>query len=358
MHKALISCLLTLTTLLYLSQASAVVVENLYQVTVPVTSHDSSQRQQAMVQALKQVLIKVSGNVAVEKLDKNAAIKTALTHVDNYVQQYTYAPNVNSGEVLRVKFDSKSINKLLQQSGQKVWGEERPLVLLWVVQATNSVPAQATIMSKDTDPALSNAMRVNAERRGLAMLMPLLDLQDIQHITVADLTQLNVPAIKEASKRYNAEAIIVGRLTQTNDGKWQSNWTLVQDSGQKNWTSTNGNVEAMAQTVDEASNALLEKYADIGDGKPINKDHVELTVIKVNGLSDYAKLEAYLRQLSSVKNVQVVKVEPTSLVFDITLAGDVQTLTQAISVDKKLQLTTDNSSIETANNRLTYQWQL
>lgn len=363
MNKMLLSCLVSLAALLQISNAAAVVVENLYQVSVPISSHAVPQRQQAMVEACKQVLIKVSGNTAIEKLDKNNVVKNALTHVENYVQQYGYVANVppNTGELLQVKFDPKGINNVIQQTGQKVWGEERPLVVLWLLQKTNSLLAQPTIMGKDTDSALSNALKMNAERRGLAIVMPMLDLQDMQHLTAADLNPLNVTAIKEASKRYNAEAIIVGQLTQEADGKWQSQWTLLQERGQKQWSSNQDNVAAIAQAVDETSGALLEHYAGIGEGKPVNKDHVEVTILKVSGLNDYAKVEAYLKQLAMVKSVQVIKVEPNSVVFDLTLNGDVQALTQAINLDKKLQAvaTVNNEdSIEAANNHLTYQWQL
>lgn len=97
--------------------AFAASVENLYEGIVSVSSQNATVREQALQQALSQVLIKVSGN---PQIISNDDIKNALQNPESYLLTYSYFNNTTSnnepGLFLQVEFDPKSIMTILQNA--------------------------------------------------------------------------------------------------------------------------------------------------------------------------------------------------------------------------------------------------
>lgn len=82
---------------------------------------------------------------------------------------------------------------------------------------------------------------------------------------------------------------------------------------------------------------------------------MQLTVVNIQNLADYAKVSRYLRSLTPVKQVQVSQIEPTSIGYDLHVSGGRFALQQALSLDHRLQQmeTSTNTNMDTG---LIYQW--
>ena len=95
LHKG-IKCFIAMLAMIVLfmgQQAYAVVVNNLYQASVPITNQSTKARNDAIRKALGFVLVKASGNDAVTSIP---SIWDNVNNISNYVQQYTYIENKNS----------------------------------------------------------------------------------------------------------------------------------------------------------------------------------------------------------------------------------------------------------------------
>ena len=107
--------LIICTLLLMASFAiNAVVLDSIFEAQVPVSSQSTKERQQVLVDALEQVLVKVSGNTGIKTLDLTSNVDAA-----SLMQQYSYqsvtAATGNEQLVLNVQFNRKGVEQLLKQ---------------------------------------------------------------------------------------------------------------------------------------------------------------------------------------------------------------------------------------------------
>src|SRR5918995_6092494 len=105
-----------LPALLVVASARAVTVPNLYETAQPV---DGS-RDAAFVEALKTVLVRVSG-----QRDAPARVGE-ISDPRKYAQRFGFT----AGNVLEVGFDAASVDQLLSNAGLPIWGRERPATVV------------------------------------------------------------------------------------------------------------------------------------------------------------------------------------------------------------------------------------
>lgn len=104
--------------MLWIASAQAADVNSLYQAQIPVPSESQADWQQAIPQALIQVLIQVSGN---EQIAQAPQVVQQLAHTAPLVQSFSYidstGTNGQSVKLLQVQFDQQAVNQLLHQAG-------------------------------------------------------------------------------------------------------------------------------------------------------------------------------------------------------------------------------------------------
>ncbi len=317
-----------------IATGSAVEVPNLYMGKVIVTDHSLAQRRQAQQQALLQVLIKVSGNAEIATLPNVSAI---LKSANKFVEAYRYEPP--KPYRLLVRFDHQSIDHILRKLGQAIWSRERPLTLIWLVTQTDNDNRQIIYGDENSDAV--NIIKQQAFKRGLPVVLPIMDLAGNAQITADDIWNINQPTILQASKRYHADNILVGRVSQG-----QGHWELIQGTEKIVWETTGDTLaEVITAEINHLANALAARYAVLA--QPLNNENaVTLIVNNVQTLKEYATVTKLLRRLTPVASLQVVKVFPHKVAYELKLSGSIEALTQAISLDKRLQpLPMDNGDL-------------
>ena len=98
---------LLLLLIIICTSASAAVVQNLYQGTVPINNTSQKGEQQAINKALEQVLIKVSGNPYIMTIPK---IQSAIANSDYILESYSFSKD-NEQPILSAKFSEKAIKQ-------------------------------------------------------------------------------------------------------------------------------------------------------------------------------------------------------------------------------------------------------
>lgn len=326
-------------------------VEGLYQAEVQVFSQKRRERAAAMSTALVEVLVKVSGqrDAALQK-----GVVEAINRPAKFLQQYRYralsaeqrervlqaaAANGLIGgvrgddpQIVHFRFDKVAVDKLLRSNDLPVWGATRPATLAWLAVQDED---QRYLLAADSVEPAGELLKQEAQRRGLALLLPLMDLEDQRKLSFADVWAGFQEPILNTSARYRTESILVGRMYRSIAGEWQAQWTLLEGAQVQSWA-----VAGMlpAEVIDEgiagAVEVLASRYAPVvGEQAGL----LPVTVMDVRDLGDYARVTRYLKSLQQVGRVRVVRVEADQVTFELGVEGGPRAIAQTIALGSVLQ---------------------
>lgn len=309
-------------------------LEHLFQAEVDAGGQDSAARDEALRRALQQVLVRVTGS---EEVLRATPGQSLLSDPGRYVQQYRFreqAPEVE-GQPRRlrlwVQFDGVALEKDLRRLGLSYWGRERPDVLVWL--AVDDRGRRYLVPEGDNGPA-ARALRRVAAARGVPLTLPLMDLQDQRAVDFTDVWGGFLGSLRDASQRYHAQAILVGRVGRTASGGWRGRWTLLGGGSRQQWTSAAAGLEdVIAAGVGGAAGRLAASYAL----STADASVYPLIVEGIGNLEDYARASRYLASLSPVDEVQVASVDGDQVRFELKLNGSDRGLRRIIGLGRTLQ---------------------
>lgn len=343
---------------------------NLYETAVPAAQIGQSQSELTQ-EAFKNVLVQISGS---EKILTQPPIKKAMSAADSYVSRFSYKEDADKKRFFQVRFDETLVNELLRRNNAPILTQQRPSTTVWmVIDREHDNPHW---VSNDSETAIFQQMNADAKQRALPLMFPLLDLADTSFVSEKAVWNEDFTALQSASKRYNSEALWIGKISKQPSG-WHGQWTLIFNGAAQTWDTTNENLEQLCRdAMDELAarfgrNAAPDKGGDeqysseyspeadnsdaiflqppAGPKKPLSR--FRLSVQGIKGAEQYAKLQEYLRSLPGVKDIEVLAVNPNQTIIDIASNSDRQTLVQAISTGQLLlnnvsSITTDSEAVE------------
>jgi hypothetical protein len=282
----------------------------------------------AFADALAQVVVKVTGRRAGEV----AASLPSLGDPATLVQQYR---NISPGQ-LSVGFDALALRRALDAAGLPFWGEERPATLVWLAMdagrgqrdilaaADQELPVNAT--GDDAAAAARSVLLDSAAARGLPLILPLVDGEDLQLVNFADLWGDFTEPVLEASQRYRADAVLIGRARGTDLETARVRWSLLTGDERIDW---NGSV---ASGPDEAADILAARLA----AGPGAARALLVAVEGIDSLANYGNVTQYLSALSNVDACEVVEVAGDRVLYNLRVRGDVDQLMRVIALRRLL----------------------
>lgn len=329
--------ILALLLLIVSPSVWSIQVEDLYVAEVLVPEKSQNPLPRGAREGLTEVLIRISGTTAVVT---SQILRTALANVDDYYYQYSFDSTdktlkVDGEEVparlLRIHFEPSAVARLLRRGGFPVWGSNRPTTLLWIALDDGT----GRRLVAESDPGeLIPALQRQARRRGLPLLYPLLDLEDDANISPAAVWGFFLDRVVEASRRYNPDSILTGRVQRRDDGTWSAHWSWHIENRWKNIDDTAPDVDTLAaHIIDRLADDLVDRYA-IGS----SRGFVWLQVENVDSLEDYAGASQYLSQLMPILDSQVTEVKGDEVLFRLDTEGESSQLVEIIELDKKMVL--------------------
>lgn len=325
----------------------ATTLQNLYEVTVEVADQGGDARKQGIKDAFDVLLVRITGD---KSMPQQEQIEPLREKAAQWVRQFRYeritpepVPTKDgSGQVvtpkpylqMHIRFDEEAVNEALWQGQLPVWSKTRPAVLVWIaLQDTNG---RYLLDPNESSSELLKSLRSHSQRRGVPLVMPLMDLEDQLNITVNDVWAGFDDVILKASQRYAPEAILVGRVSTDFFGGWQVRWTLYQQGQSQNWSASDvTDLSQAAQIgIDGVADDLARRYAHVG-GDESGAYWLEITDVK--DLQDYARVMRYLQSLSSVEEMELSSVADQQLSFRISVRGGVSSLEQSIALSSTLR---------------------
>lgn len=275
--------------------ASASPVSDLYQVREAVAGQQPEERTAALSRALDTLVLRLTGSAEALQHPAVAALRKDPQQI---VSQFGY-----EGERLLVDFDPLSTERSLRQAGLALWGANRPSILLWWF----SDASDGTRLIGDGQDAAAPFNQA-AQHRGLPLRLPLADLTEQLVAVPENLTADEPAALREASERYAADALLAVVARESN-GQWQAQWRLWLGDAREQGSAQGADQAALADAILLAVNQRLAPRFVVAPGAATG-----LTV-QVQGvdLARYAELQRILEPFAA----QLRKVEGDRLTFSV-----------------------------------------
>ncbi|WP_157981217.1 DUF2066 domain-containing protein [Aliidiomarina iranensis] len=329
---------------------------DLLQADAPVNGQTRAERQRELPNLFQQVLVRVSGTTQVLE---NEIIRNEISSFNDYLLQYGYqsAENVIS---LQASFDERRVRDLLQRAGFPIWTGDRPQLLLWV--AENNPDLGVRLVRRSEQRPFLEGLYSEAQRRGIRMLMPLMDLEDQMAVGARDVWGRFQREVLQASQRYPVAGVVSARMYSAEMPGLESFDDLSVDA----FTDA---PDAVSLTPIEP-NLVMETTIVIGDMQFIeyvtaadeetlarnfvnqvtdrvaalfisqSDDGSELITLRFSGFSDIGQLlaaEQMLQQQGQVYRVHLAQYQQGIAEFHVQVNGGAAWLAQALAFERRVQ---------------------
>lgn len=188
----------------------------------------------------------------------NLIVKRALDNAASYVDQYQNVQgqvelDKNSPRILRITFNQELLMTMLNRSGMAVWNEKRDKTLIWLVIEQGG---REVFLEIGQNIEIEEALQEAVLTHGVPILMPLMDLEEKQQISVQDILVVNSETVLAVSARYGVATILAGKLVKRGSC-WLSEWNLHLQKREERWT------ESCANVTTNISRALQHVYQQL-----------------------------------------------------------------------------------------------
>ena len=335
---------LLITSISPVSTVNADIVPRLYEIEVPVEAQSREERAYVVREALKEILVRISGRKEASSLAEDEAFVPRPTRL---VQQFRYL-KFKSDEVipanpvdgakpytqkLWLRFTAKAIKGLLRSQGYPVWGKTRPATLVWLVVDDQK---QRVLIGNSTPHISRTHIEQEANKKGLPFRLPLLDLADQSRLQVTDVWGNFEDTILAASERYQTEAILVGRIYLSFAKTWNTRWSLYSAGQRHDWEVANSETlrGAVTEGLSKTGEVLSARFAQSNLFEDNNE--VLLQVKNISDLKTYNRVVKYLKGLSVIKDVQTSQVNNDEVFFRLSGRSGRVRIAQAIELGRML----------------------
>ncbi|OGO90082.1 MAG: hypothetical protein A3F10_05280 [Coxiella sp. RIFCSPHIGHO2_12_FULL_42_15] len=331
---------------LLFSVVSEALTEATQVTTVSVIVNDRSKEafQQAVATAYAQVMVKLSGNPAIMTIP---AIQNTLRSANHYLVSYRYKVKSDDQQppalYLQMVFDQRTLQHLLQKTGQPVWNSERPETLVMFVAPQLSGDLQ---MLASGESGLAQSLNHVAKQHGLPIMLPLLDIEDQLVLADKPLDALSATEVQQFSARYHAQHVLVAVLNET-----QIHWKFYSKGSATEWTTNDKDLQlSLIAGFDRLLEELASHYALVK--APNLQNTVLLEVTGVHDLDEYLQVVHTLEHLTPVSRVILKNMTVDRLLFEVDTTGSEDALRRALQSSEQFA-----SSKEDEAQALQYQWQ-
>lgn len=293
----------------------------LYWVDVEVEAQTVEAREAASRDALVEVLARVSG---LAHVPRNAIVRDALDSTERYYSRFVFLED----DELRIYFDRSAVLQLAKAAELPVWSANRPAAVAWVV-----VEDAGSREIVHGEHPLAQTLRDRARARGLALRLPLMDLEDRIRVDPAAVWGRLSSVIQDASVRYRAEIIVVGRVQKLADETFAANFEYWLGDEQTAVNLEGLTIEVIGgQAIDILANDLAQRFAVLGR-------ELEVLTLAISGVdtpTGYGRLLRYLASLEFVDAVDVVELQGDRVVLAVATRARMEQLLQLFENDGRI----------------------
>ena len=316
---------------------------SLYAAKVSVADRSDSEWHKGVAEALKSVLVKVSGNSGINTLPK---VNEQAAEDNEIVEQFSYGESEGK-LLLNVSFDLERVNNILTSSGQLIWGGDRASTLVWFVNDKG----ENTIFLTDQDQH-SNIFKEVATQWGIDVYLPLNDLSYNELLQM----DINAPSfsvlLRKFSTKYGVDQVLFGKKDPQNSNLFY--WKLIADDAEYSWSYEGKDFD------DNVRSALGHLVQDMVSRSAVYlesslESNIRFGVNNVTSLESYQQLVNFLKSNPIVSKFSVSKVEKDIVIFDISAKGGALALGDFLQRNEST-IVSDNDPDSYADLDMVYKW--
>ncbi|MDH3533537.1 MAG: DUF2066 domain-containing protein, partial [Gammaproteobacteria bacterium] len=158
-----------------------------------------------------------------------------------------------------------------------------------------------------------------AERRGVPVVFPLLDSEDLQNISFSDIWGGFDEQLLEASRRYDANSILVGRIRPLSSQR--NRWSYYFGGEMRTWS---GEPEFV---IDLVADALAAEFAISGDA-PL--ESLYLNISGVDSVEAYGAVQSLLSNIAVIEAYSISEVRGDRIRYQVETHGGAERLRRAL----------------------------
>lgn len=330
--------------------ALAVEMTTLYTAQVSVDQNAKDPREAAYKAALSQVVQRVSGSEL--KADPES-IGLLFPSPAAYVVQF----RPGADNTLWVSFDGEAIARVLRQAGHSVWGADRPLTLVWlavdwgqgdreVIGADDPERGMAVTSAVERSRLLRQQILDIAEQRGLPVVFPLLDTEDLQNISFSDIWGGFDQQLLAASRRYDVNSVLVGRIRPLTSQR--NRWTYHFGDEERSW---NGEAEVV---VSQIADLLAAEFAISGSAPLVA---IDVTIAGIDSVEAFGTVQHLLAGLAVIESLAIVEVRGDRIHYQVEARGNAERLRRALQFNGLIEQNGFDGArfpVEAANSSLDF----
>jgi len=320
-----------------------VAANDYYQIQIDVPDQSASSRNQVLNQAFVDVLVKVAGTQKI--LQSQPLQQISKTDIKASLLSYAYQ---KQGTVLQLqcRFNPDVIKQALAQLKQSAWTDNRPHVLAWLYLDPQGIISELT-------PDAQQALMQQASKRGLELLLPLLDIEDMQAISPAQVQKADHTALLTASKRYRPNVIVNADIHKAG-AQFQGSWHIYIGSENITWQKTYPSLKKLlTDSINIISDTLFNRYKGSShqSSPQSQQSPVKLRVYGVKDLNDYAQLQNFLTSQDEIGQINIEQASADKLYLELNVSGGKTGLMQILRAGGLQALSIAD------DGQLHYQWQ-
>ncbi len=311
--KALLLLLLSIVNVSFSAQRSY---------TINVESQSASAKSTAEKQAFEQLLqyMTMSEDYTLEP-ERFAGITPA-----QFVESFAYQQQ-NDGLKLTIYFDRAELAKALEERGIVVVSDNRPaLMVLEAVQESG----QEMLIGEPTGGIYHDLLQEQAKERGLTLLFPLMDLDDVQTLSFSSVWSESPIVLWDKVQRYHPQGLLIGKVIVQADGGVNADWTLNLRERSYHWEIAEESIQGMLAML---MNNIAASYRELFVMTTQSSQRMMIRVDGVHEASTLNRVTLALKVLEGVTDVSTKTMSSESVTFDVTMIGDQQELADALSMN-------------------------
>lgn len=334
---------------------------DLYKVKIAVDSEAKQQRLEASQKALEVVFVRVTGDIkATQRYPLLAAnISSAdqlLTSYSYYVGRGMSSDDTNNQEALSGRlitlpspdekaessqlmvefvFKPQAVKQLLLKASAPFWQASRPEVLIWLVVQNGP---ERKIINSEVSAKYFSGLKEASMFRGIPVVQPLLDLEELSMINEDDIWALSMDKIIATSKRYSHGAVLAGKVSPVSNGQWYGEWVLnYKGSDQREFFSGSNILEFSRLGMDLVADKMASDYAVV----TLEKEQSNQWLIRVDGvhsLQEFTRLTQSLRAVPALDTIRLHSVVQASCYYYLDAVAPLQQIQALLELNESLEL--------------------
>ena len=275
-------------------------------------------------EALESVLLERSGD---RDLLTHPAVVAALETARSSLSLYQF--ELIDGQMRFVAhIDPAIIESLIKEANGTLWAEPPPPLLLWLV--IDDVDGRRFGNTPAEQP-LWEALDVAFTELGVSLRQPLYDLPDAVLVSPETLWRRDYGPIVEASARYGASQIMMGRLIALSAGRYIGEWIYRDETVEQSISVQAASTLALVEPgLALAMGEVRRQYA-VALSENNDQGTLRVRVRNVVSLRDYQAVTRLMAGIQTLDHVRPVAVEGDTLTLELRGISDPETLSRLMA---------------------------